>query len=84
MTMVISSPSQPQSAFDTIINPLQAPSNSPSTSVQATDQVSISAAAKAMASSEINESPMVESTEVTSTQVSEGETGTSKSLNIIA
>jgi len=82
--MIISTPPQPQSVIDTIINPQQSPSNNPSKPVQASDQVSISATARAIASSEANESPAVEATEVTATQIPEGEGKTGKSLNIVA
>jgi len=82
--MSISPISQPQSAFNTIINPLQTPSNSPNTAVQAADQVSISSAAKALAGSEANESPVIETTETAGTQTSEGEAASRKSISIIA
>jgi len=82
--MQISPIPQPQSTFNTIINPQQAPSNNPSTAIQANDKVSISSAAKALAGSEANESPVIETTEIAATQVSEGEASTGKSLSIIA
>ena len=81
--MSLTPSSQTQSAFNTIIRPQQAPNYGPSTSAQTTDQVSISSAAKALAS-EANESSNTEAIEPLSTQISEGESASKKTINIIA
>ncbi|MDQ6967368.1 MAG: hypothetical protein Q9M14_01620 [Mariprofundaceae bacterium] len=82
--MQISPVSHAQNAFNTIINPQQPADTNPITTAKAADQVSISSAAKALASGEATESPSTESSESSAAQKTEGEASSGKSINITA